>query len=61
MKWMHGICTKMKKVTSSSAKHFVSRRCTDVGDGMEESEEILCDEVESVKGICYLEAGDRTR
>ena len=44
----------MKKVTRSSARHFVCRRCTDVGDGMEEPVEVLCDEVETVKGFCYL-------
>ena len=27
MKWIHGRC--MKKVTCSSARHFVCRRCTD--------------------------------
>ena len=32
-KWIHERCTNMKKVTCSSAKHFVCRRCTDVGDG----------------------------
>ena len=47
----------MKKVTCSSARHFVCRRCTDVGDGMKEPVELLCDEVETVKGFCYL--GDR--
>ena len=26
----------MKKVTCSCARHFVCRRCTDVGDGTEE-------------------------
>ena len=57
MKWIHGRCTKMKKVTCSSARDFVCRRCTDVGDGMEELVEVLCDEVETVKGFCYL--GDR--
>ena len=31
--WIHGRCSKMKKVTCSSARHFVCRRCTDVGDG----------------------------
>ena len=56
-KWIHGRCTKMKKVTCSSARHFVCRRCTDVGDGTEEPVEVLCDEVETVKGFCYL--GDR--
>ena len=47
----------MKKVTCSSARHFVGRRCTDVGDGTEELVEVLCDEVETVKGFRYL--GDR--
>ena len=44
----------MKKVTCSSARDFVCKRCTDVGDGTEEPVEILCDEVETVKGFCYL-------
>ena len=38
-------------------RHFVRRRCTDVGDGTEEPMEVLCDEVETAKGFCYL--GDR--
>ena len=50
-------CTKMKKVTCSSARQFVCRRCIDVGDGTEKPVEVLCDEVETVKGFCYL--GDR--
>ena len=57
MKWIHGRCTKMKKVTCSSARDFVRRRCTDVGDGTEKPVEVLCDEVGTVKGFCYL--GDR--
>ena len=56
-KWIHERCTKMKKVTCSSVRHFVCRRCTDVGDGMEEPVEVLCDEVETAKELCYL--GDR--
>ena len=44
----------MKKVTCSSARHFVCRRCAGVGDGAEEPEEVLCDVVETVKGFCYL-------
>ena len=56
-KWIHERCTKMKKVTCTSARHFVCRRCTDVEDGTEEPVEVLCDEVETVKGFCYL--GDR--
>ena len=48
----------MKKVTCSFARDFVcSSRCADVGDGSEEPVEVLCDEVETVKGFCYL--GDR--
>ena len=57
MKWIHEICTKMKKATCSSARDFVCRRRTDVGDGLEEPVEVLCDEVETVKGFSYL--GDR--
>ena len=56
-KWMHGRCTKLEKVTCSSARHFACRRCIDVGDDMEEPMEVLCNEVETVKGFCYL--GDR--
>ena len=47
----------MKKVTCSSARHCVCRRCTGVGGGTEEPVEVLCDEVVTVKGFCYL--GDR--
>ena len=57
MKWIHGRCAKMKKVTCSSAIDLVCRRCTDVRDGTEELVEVLCDEVETVKGFRYL--GDR--
>ena len=41
----------MKKVICSSARHFVCRRCIDVGDGTEAPVEALCDEVETVKGF----------
>ena len=51
------LCTLLKKVTCSSAKHFVCRRCTDVGDGTEEPVKILCNKVETVRVFCYL--GDR--
>ena len=53
-KRIHGRCLKMKKVTCSSARHFVCRRCTDVGDGTKEPVEVLCDKVDTVKGFCYL-------
>ena len=49
-----GDLTKMKKVTCSSARQFVCRRCTDIGDGTEKPVGVLCDEVENVKRFCYL-------
>ena len=57
MKWIHGRCAKMKKVTCSSARDFVCRSNINVADGTEEPMEVLCDEVEIVKGFYYL--GDR--
>ena len=44
----------MKKIICSSARHFVCRRCTDFGDGTKEPVEVLCNEVKTVKGFCYL-------
>ena len=41
----------------SSERHFVCKRCPGVGDGTEKRVEVLCDEVKTVKGLCYL--GDR--
>ena len=57
MKRIHGRCSKRKKVTCSSERHFVNRRCTDVGDGTVEPMKVLCDKVETVKKFCYV--GDR--
>ena len=54
-KWIHERCTKMEKVTCSSARPFVCRRCTDDGDGTEEPVEVSCDEVETVEGFCYFD------
>ena len=51
-KWIRKRCTKMKKITFSFGRHFVCRRCTDVGDGTEEPVEVLCDVVKIVKGFC---------
>ena len=53
-KWIHGRCTKMKKITFSSARHFVCKKCADVGDGSKEPVEVLCNDVETVKRFCYL-------
>ena len=39
------------------AQQFIIRRCEDIGDNKKEPVEVLCDEVETVKGFCYL--GDK--
>ena len=39
----------MKKVTCSSACHFVYRRCKNLGEGKEEPVEVICKEIETVK------------
>ena len=43
-KWMHGIGTKMKKVTCSFARHFIYKRCKDLGERKKQPVEVLCDE-----------------
>ena len=53
-KWIHAKCAQTKKVSCSFAQQFICRRCEDIGDGKEEPVEVLCDEVETVKGFCYL-------
>ena len=57
MKWIHGRCTKMKRVTPSLAKHFVCAQYLKAKESCQKSIGKLCDEVEPVKGFCYL--GDR--
>ena len=46
-KWIHGRCTKVKRVTSRLGRDFVCGRCKKQADGL----------VEPVRGFCYL--GDR--
>ena len=56
--WIHGRYSKLKKVTSSTARFFVCSKCDKVTNGAGEvQQEIMCDEVQTVKGFCYL--GDR--
>ena len=38
-KWVHGICMKMKKVTSTLAKDFVCELCVDTKKGIVEPDE----------------------
>ena len=55
--WVHGRCAKIKKVTARLEIHFVGSKCKRIVEGMVNSIEKLCDEVETVSGFCYL--GDR--
>ena len=57
-KWIHARCSKLKKVTTSAARFLVCSKCNKATSGVGEVQQnIMCDEVETVKGFCYL--GDR--
>ena len=53
--WIHGRCSKLKKVTPNMVRFFVCSKCNKAthGEG-EEQQELMCDEVKTVKGFCYL-------
>ena len=55
--WVYGRCAKIKRATARLAVHFASSKCKGIMEGMVDSIEKLCDEVETVNGFCYL--GDR--
>ena len=46
---------KIKRVTARLAVHFVCLKCKGIMEGIVESIEKLCNEVETVNGFCYLE------
>ena len=49
---------KLKEVPPSAAKFFAGSKCDKATDGAEEvQQEVMCDEVETVRRFCYL--GDR--
>ena len=56
-KWIHGRCAKVKRVTLRLGRDFVCGRCKKQVDGLVEPVEELCEEVETVRALCYL--GDR--
>ena len=57
-KGIHGRCAKVKRVTPSLGRDFVCGRCKkQVDDGLVEQLGELCEEVETVRGFCFL--GDR--
>ena len=48
--WIHGRCYKL-----SAARFFVCNKCNKATNGAAEvQQEVMCDEVETVKGFCYL-------
>ena len=55
-KWVHGRCTKVKKVTAQMGKDFICSRCEKEAEETNPTEK-LGDDVETVRGFCYL--GDR--
>ncbi|XP_044179666.1 uncharacterized protein LOC122961149 [Acropora millepora] len=54
---IHGRCAKVKRVTLRLGKDFVCGGCKKQADGFMDSVEELCEEMETVRGFCYL--GDR--
>ena len=56
-KWIHGRCTKVKRVNSRLGGEFVCGRCKKQADGIVEPVEELREEVETVRHFCYL--GDK--
>ena len=54
-KWIHGRCMKVKRVTLRLERDFVCGRCKKQADGFMDLVEELCEEVEMLRGFCYLE------
>ena len=52
--WVHGKCAKIKRGIARLAMHFLCSKCKGIMEGMMNSIEKLCDEVETVNGFCYL-------
>ena len=53
-KWIHERCAKVKRVTLRLGRNFVCGRCMKEADEFMDSVEKLCEEVETVRGFCYL-------
>ena len=56
-KWIHGRWVKVKRVTMRLGRDFECGRCKKEADGFKDSAEELCEEVETVRGFCYLGIG----
>ena len=54
--WIHGRCSKLKKVTPSVARFFVCNRCNKATNvAGEVQQKVMYDEVETRKVFCYLD------
>ena len=56
-KWIHGRSAEVKRVTLRLGRDFVCGRCKKQVDRLVEHVEELCEEVETVRGFCYLGIG----
>ena len=52
--WVYGRCAKIKRATARLAMHFVCLKCEGIMEGTVNLIKKLCDEAETVNGICYL-------
>ena len=53
--WIHGGCSKWEKVTPSAARFFVCAKCDKGTNGAGEvQQKIMCNQMETVKGFCYV-------
>ena len=53
-KWIHGRCTKVKRVTLRLGRDFVCGGSKKQVDGLVEQVEELCEEVETMRGFGYI-------
>ena len=52
--WFHDRCAKIKRDTARLAMHFACAKCEEIMEGTVDSIDMLCDEVETENGFCYL-------
>ena len=51
--WIHEKFSRLKKITPSAARLFVCSKCDKATNGEEKvQQEVMCDEVETVKRFC---------
>ena len=55
--WVHSRCGKMKRAIARLVMHFVCLKCRGIIEGTVDLIKMLCNEVKTVNGFCYL--GDR--